>query len=87
MESNCNRKEFTPENDAESEQKKILKDTVTCTVKNADVKLEACENGPWNFPRPRVRSQGSQNRSERCRLKGITRCENRRNTLKSNSCK
>ena len=44
MESNCKRKEFTPEKDVESEQKR-LKDTVTCTVKNAEVKLEACESG------------------------------------------
>ena len=48
MESNCKKKEFTPEKDAESEQKKRLKDTVTCTVKNAGVKLrvpETCESG------------------------------------------
>ena len=39
------KKGFTPDKDAESEQKKRLKDTVTCTVKNAEVKLEACESG------------------------------------------
>ena len=47
MESNCKRKEFTPEKDAESEQKKRLKDTVICTVKYAEVKVriaETCES-------------------------------------------
>ena len=51
MESNCKRKEFTPEKDVESEQKKRLKDTVTCTVKNAEVKLEACESGESDWYR------------------------------------
>ena len=47
MESNCKRKEFTPKKDAESEQKKRLKDTVTCTIKNEKMKVhmaETCES-------------------------------------------
>ena len=36
MESNCKRKELFLKKDAEGEQKKRLKDIVTCTVKNAE---------------------------------------------------
>ena len=69
-------------------QKKRFKDTVTCTVKTAEVKVrhvpETCKNGesdsdieflkevPGTFPRPRVHSQEGQNRSERYRSKGIS---------------
>ena len=48
MESNCKRKEFTPKKDAESKQKKRLKDTARCTVKNVEAKVrvpETCESG------------------------------------------
>ena len=48
MESNCKRKEFSPKKDAESKQKKRLKDTARCTVKNVEAKVrvpETCESG------------------------------------------
>ena len=48
MESNCKRNEFTPKKDAESKQKKRLKDTARCTVKNVEAKVrvpETCESG------------------------------------------
>ena len=48
MESNCKRKEFTPKKDAVRKQKKRLKDTARCTVKNVEAKVhvpETCESG------------------------------------------